>query len=225
MAGSLATPTCDALRQNCREVWQRLLDHPFVCELAAGTLPLRKFRFYIEQDILFLDDYARAIGFAIGRAVGDDELRQLTEQLRIVVERELESEHELLRRVEEIVGPRSGPALPAPATSSYSNFLVATAARGDALDVMAALMPCAWSYADIGLAHSAAATEHPIYAEWLRFFGSAEYVGSIDARRVVFDRVAARAASGRHPRLYELFTTAARLERSFWDMAYAEEER
>ena len=112
---------------------------------------------------------------------------------------------------------------PAPTTISYSSFLLATAARGDALDVMAALLPCAWSYADIGLAHVDSAVDHPIYADWLRFFAGSEYIDSIEARRAVFDRVAARAAPRRSARLHELFRTATRLERAFWDMAYAGE--
>jgi thiaminase/transcriptional activator TenA len=111
---------------------------------------------------------------------------------------------------------------------AYGSFLLATAARGDALDVMAALMPCAWSYADIGLMHAGEAAEHPVYADWLRFFGGAEYVDSIADRREVLDRLAASVSAARRRRLAELFTTAARLELAFWDMAYradAKEER
>jgi thiaminase/transcriptional activator TenA len=221
---AVATPTCNMLRESCRHVWQSLLDHPFVYELAAGTLPLWKFRFYLEQDILVLNDYARAIGLGISRA-DDEELRELTKQLQIVVGSELDSEWDLLRRVDELAGRRNGPAVrPATTTIAYTSFLLATAARGDALDVMTALMPCAWSYADIGLAHAGEAAEHPIYSDWLRFFGSADYVDSVDERRATLDRIVARSAHARHARLYQLFTIATRLERAFWDMAYAVEE-
>jgi thiaminase/transcriptional activator TenA len=225
VVGVTETATSSWLRARSEDVWAGLLDHPFVLELAAGTLPLEKFRFYIEQDIVFLDDYARAIGLAVGRAADEDELRELTRQLAVVVEEEIEQEQALLRRVEGMLGvePATHPVA-APTTLAYSAFLVATAARGDALDVMTALLPCAWSYADIGKRHLAATVEHPLYAEWMRLFGGSDYLGYVDRRRSSYDRFAMRADDGRRARLLELFHTATRLEAAFWDMAYSEEE-
>jgi thiaminase (transcriptional activator TenA) len=220
------TGTSDWLRARCDDIWPTLIEHPFVTELAAGTLPLAKFRFYVEQDVLFLDDYARSIGFAVARAADEDELRELTRQLATVVDDELEQERALLRRVEGILGgEQRGPASRAPTTAAYAGFLLATGARGDALDVMTALLPCAWSYADIGRAHLAATVEHPVYSDWMRLFGGAEYLGYVERRCAAYDRFAERAGPGRRERLLELFRTATRLERAFWDMAYEEEER
>jgi thiaminase/transcriptional activator TenA len=223
-----ATSLSTALRDQCRGDWQALVEHPFVAELASGTLPLQKFRFYIEQDILFLDDYARAIGFASGRASSHDELSELTAQLAAVVQNEIQGERALLRRVEDLLEPGhagAGVVEPDPMTVTYSSFLLATAARGDALDVMTAMLPCAWSYADIGRRYLPDAVEHPVYSGWLRLFGSGDYPDYVERRLVTFDRVAARAAPGRHVRLGELFRTATRLEHAFWDMAYKEETR
>ncbi|MFN2629051.1 MAG: thiaminase II [Gaiellaceae bacterium] len=222
MAGPVATSACEAFREQCRDVWQSLLDHPFVRELAAGTLPLEKFRFFVEQDLLFLEDSARAIGFAVGRADTEEVLRALADELQILVDRELESERELLRRVEELAGPGEAVVV-RPTTLAYGSFLVATAARGDALDVLAAFMPCSWSYAEIGLARAPKAIEHPVYAEWLRFFGGAEYVDSITERRALLDRLASSAGLARRRRLAGLFATGARLESAFWEMAYRED--
>ena len=38
---------CDDLRDSCSDIWRDLHNHPFVAEMAAGTLPERKFAFYI----------------------------------------------------------------------------------------------------------------------------------------------------------------------------------
>lgn len=225
MLGAATTSTSAALRDGHRDLWETLVDHPFVLELAAGSLPLPTFRFYIEQDLLFLDDYARAIGFAAGRAADEDELGELARQLATVVGEELDKERVLLRHVEEILGTGPREVAAAPTTAAYSSFLLATAVRGDALDVMTALLPCAWSYADIGRKHIDAALVHPVYTDWINLFGGADYLEYVDRRLASFDRFAARAPEGRSARLTELFGTATRLERAFWDMAYAEEER
>ena len=226
MIDATVTGTSAWLRARSDDVWATLVDHPFVAELAAGTLPLAKFRFYLEQDLLFLGDYARAIGLAVGRAADEDELRELTRQLATVVEEELEKERALLHRVEEMLGadPSPEPA-PAPTTRAYSTFLLATGARGDALDVMTALLPCAWSYADIGSTYLDSTTEHPVYADWMRLFGGGDYRDYVDRRRTAYDRSAARADAERRERLHDLFQTAARLEAAFWNMAYREEDR
>ena len=47
--------------------FRRILEHPFVHELTAGTLPAEKFRFYIRQDALYLDGYARRLAHIAAR--------------------------------------------------------------------------------------------------------------------------------------------------------------
>jgi thiaminase (transcriptional activator TenA) len=221
----VATSACESLRAGCRDLWQGLLAHPFVLELAAATLPLAKFRRYLRQDLVFLEDYAAAIAIAVARADRPEDRILLIEELQIVVGSEVDAQRGQLESVEQLLGVEPAPApAPARATVGYGSFLIATAARGDALDVMAALMPCAWSYAEIGVLYARDATEHPVYADWLRFFGGDDYLRSIEQRRAIFDSAAADAAPARWARLSELFATATRFEQAFWDMAYSEEE-
>ncbi len=224
MAQPVVTPLCEELRAGCGDVWEGLHAHPFLRQLAAGTLPLETFRFYLEQDLFFLPDYLRAIGLAIGRADGDEELQLLVSEAQIIVGRELESVRALLRRVEELAGPGDAAPEPAPTTVAYTGFVLATAARGDAIDVMTALLPCAWSYADIALGITDEIAEHPIYSDWIRFFAGTEYVESIAERRATLDRVASGVRESRRRRLGALFETAARLELAFWEMAYTQEQ-
>jgi thiaminase (transcriptional activator TenA) len=208
------------LRDDCASTWQGLLDHPFVQEIAAGTLPLEKFRFYIEQDILFLDDYVRSLGYAVGRAQDEEQLAALTRQIATVVDTEIDKERDLLRRVERLLGAGPRRATPAPTTLAYQSFLVSAAVRGDALDVLTSLLPCAWSYGEIGRRYLGETAEHPVYTDWMRLFGGREYLDYVDARIESFDRYAGRAHPARYARLTQLFTTAARLEQAFWDMGY-----
>lgn len=223
MARAGPTSACDALRADSADIWGRLHAHPFVQELAAGTLPLEKFRLYIEQDLLFLPDYARATGMAMGRARGYDELRQLVTQAHIVVEREIGNERQLLSSVTELMPAVPAPVGALPATSTYGNWMLATASRGDALDVMVAQLPCAWSYADIAVLLGDKVADHPVYRDWFEFFGGDFYVSSIGYRRQVLDGLLAPLGTARRRRHSELFATATRLELAFWDMAYGED--
>jgi thiaminase/transcriptional activator TenA len=216
---------CDSLLDDCRESWQALHDHPFIRELAAGTLSPDCFRFYVEQDLFFLPELARAVAIGIAHADGTDEMRRLADEAVVVVGRELENQQELLRRVEELGAVDRGGALcAAPAALAYGSYLVATAYRGGSLDAMTALLPCTWSYADIAVALESEIASHPVYGEWVRFFADPGYVEVIADRRRALDRLAANVGDERRRRLSDIFTTSTRLERRFWDMAYGLEQ-
>ena len=223
---TLASPSfCDSLLGDCRESWQALHDHPFIRELAAGTLAPDRFRFYVEQDLFFLPELARAVAIGIAHAGDTEEMRHFAEGDAPSSSAELENQHELLRRIGELGAlDRGGSLCAAPATLAYGSFLVATAHRGGSLDVMAALLPCTWSYADIAVALEHEIASHPVYGEWVGFFANPEYVEVIAGRRRTLDRLAQRIGDGRRRRLSEIFTTSTRLERRFWDMAYRLEQ-
>ena len=49
-------------------IWDAQLTHPFVVSLGNGTLPERKFRYYILQDARFLGELARVFSAGAMRA-------------------------------------------------------------------------------------------------------------------------------------------------------------
>lgn len=214
---------CERLRNDCAELWEKLHAHPFIQGLADGTLPPDSFRFYIEQNLQYLLEYARAMALAAGRAGDVETMRIFSADLTNIVEEEIPENRELLARVLEL-GARDlkGSEGMAPATVTYTGFLVNTAATSRPVEVMAAIVPCAWSYGEIASRRRDQIVEHPVYAEWIRFFASPDYAGVVERMQADFEWLV---ASDDVPfeRLSFLFTTAVRLERGFWDMAYARE--
>jgi thiaminase/transcriptional activator TenA len=213
------------MRAASTDVWAELHAHPFIRELADGTLPLEKFRFFVEQDDLFLEDYARCLALGVSKARDDRELRYFASDLRTVLEEELPSNERLLARVIELgAEDRGGSSGPAPATIAYTSYLQVIAARRGPLELMAALIPCAWSYIEIAtrLAKEAS-SDHPVYADWVAYFASPENAALVDEMRADLDR-RAEAEGGvddvRAADLERIFTTSSRLERMFWEMAY-----
>lgn len=211
---------CESLRADCDELWRSLSSHPFPSELAAGTLPLSRFAFFLEQDVAFLELTVRALGLALAHSRDEAEARLLVDEAAQIVERELAEERDLLVRVQEFAKIAAAPVVPAPATIAYGGWLVATAVRGEALDLLVALHPCIWSYAVIARKLVPKSVEHPLYTEWLRFFAGAEYARAVEARTTALDALLAPLSEARIARLSRLFTTGARLELSFWNMAY-----
>jgi thiaminase (transcriptional activator TenA) len=217
MTGSRLT---DRLRATCATDWEALHTHPFVRGLADASLPLDAFRFYIEQNLQYLPEYARAMALGVSRADDIDTMRIFSAELANVLESEIPENRALLRRTIEAGASDAGGSVGmAPATVAYTGFLVATAARGGPVEIMAAIVPCTWSYGEIGRRLREEVHDHPVYAGWVAFFGSDEYAEIVQAMRCDFERIAGDANDEAH--LARLFATAVELERGFWDMAYA----
>jgi thiaminase/transcriptional activator TenA len=215
---------CARLRQDCLPVWESLALHPFLAELAAGTLPPEKFRFYLEQNLMYLPEYSRAIAIGAARSRDDEELRSFASALDNIVITEI-PENEA--RLEQVVAlgaeDRGGTLAMAPANLAYTSFLVAAAFRGGPLEVMTAIMPCAWSYAEIASGLAAGASDHPVYATWLAFFAGEEYAALIERMKGELDALARREGAAAE-QLTETFRNGARLELGFWEMAYTLEQ-
>jgi thiaminase (transcriptional activator TenA) len=214
----------DGFRARCEPIWHALHEHPFINELAAGTLPLETFRFFLEQDNFYLEEYARCLAMGAARSRTEAELRYFTTDLNQVLDAEIPSNRALLERVIEMgAADRGGSLAMAPANLAYTSYLQSLALRGGALEIMASLLPCAWSYVEIAADLRARTdVEHPVYGGWIAYFSLPSNVEMVSAMRRDFDALVAEEA-GTDPQrdhIERIFATSSRLERSFWDMAY-----
>ena len=213
------------LRERCLGIWSSLHEHPFLQELAAGKLPVEKFRFYVEQNLMYLPEYARAIALGASGARDLGEMRSFSAALDNIVRIEIPANEALLREVIELgAEDRGGSVAMAPGNVAYTGFLTAAAVRGGPLEVMTAIMPCAWSYQEIAAAlPRAGAAAHPVYGAWIGFFASEEYAQLVERMRAELDELAERDGAAAQD-LEPTFTMGARLELGFWEMAYSLEQ-
>jgi len=219
-----AEPTFSAsLRAQCDGIWAGLHAHPFLRELTRGTLPLDKFRFFIEQDLLFLPQFARCMAMGAAKSRSEAELEFFTRQADGIIRLEIPSNRRLL---EQVIGlgaeDRGGSLGMAPANVAYTSFLLATAARGGPLDINAAILPCSWSYIEIARGLKDQLAEHPVYADWVGFYLADEEADLVLNMRETFDDTVRQEALGqaRRRELAEIFMMSSRLEGMFWEMAY-----
>jgi len=219
---------CDEMRAGCAGIWDGLHAHPFLCELATGTLGLEKFRFFLEQDNFYLVDYARCLAMGAAKSRNETELRYFTVDLNQVLDTELPSNRDLLARVTEMGAAERGGALTmAPANVAYTSYMQALALRGGPMEIMAALLPCAWSYVEIAQRLAGGATsKHEVYSDWIAYFTLPANVEMVASMRRDFDRLAVEEGLGvaKRGELSQIFATSSRLERGFWEMAYTLEQ-
>ncbi len=186
---------------------ERWIGHPFVRGLADGTLPLEAFRWYLQQDWLYLKNYVRVYARLAGRAP-DDAVEHLVGLAHDLARTELG----LIRGMMEPFGVRFEGVEPTPVNARYQAFLLEATADDFAVGV-AATMPCLWGYSVMsrGLPEPPDDGSHP-YAAWLRTYrgdvmwdSTLRLLGLLD--RVADDLDAVEAA----------YRTAFALEWEFWD--------
>jgi thiaminase (transcriptional activator TenA) len=216
-----------SLRAQCDRIWAGLHAHPFLGELARGTLPLDRFRFFIEQDLLFLPAFARCMALGAAKSATDAELEFFTRQLDGIIRLEIPSNQRLLDQVISLgAEDRGGARGMAPANVAYTSFLLATAAAGGPLEITAAILPCSWSYIEIAAALKDEIADHPVYSDWVAFYLQEEEAGLVLNMRETFDGMTKDGAvsDGKRRQLAEIFMMSSRLEGMFWEMAYTLEQ-
>jgi thiaminase/transcriptional activator TenA len=203
---------------------RRAIDElPFLAELGAGTLAPASFRHYLEQDVLYLGGYARALALLSARAP-DAEAASFWATSAIgcgVAETQLHAD--LLTDEELLAGPDRGSTVPEPSPTclGYTSYLVATAATAPYAVGAAAVLPCFWVYAEVGLRlarEASAAATHP-YRRWVSAYGAPEFQEATDRARTIAD-AAARIAPHEEPAMQAAFAVAARYELEFWRSAH-----
>jgi thiaminase (transcriptional activator TenA) len=210
----------DRLKAAAAAEWQSYVDHAFVRQMGAGTLPQAAFRTYLMQDYLFLIQFARAYALATYKSRTVDDIRAAQAGLAAILD-EMELHVRLCGRwglsPQDI--ERAGEHQ---ATVAYTRFVLDCGAAGDLLDLHVALAPCVIGYAEIGRNLTPqgidALDDHP-YREWIAEYAGEAYQGVAAQARRHLDGLATRAMTERRfEELAALFGKASRLEADFWQM-------
>lgn len=209
------------LREDSADVWEACFAHPFVQAIGRGDLDEGRFKRFLVQDYLFLIDYARVLAFASAKA---PDLGAQTWFAKLL-DATLSTEMELHRKTcaeWNIGADELARAEASPTTVAYASFLVRTAAAGDPGEIGAALLPCQWGYADIGLRlKQQGLPRDERYASWIEAYADPGYVELTHWLRGFVDALAPDERT--YAKWRTIFTTTLRYELAFWEMAWAGE--
>ena len=218
MAGTTFT---DGVRAKAAAIWRRELEHPFVRGLGDGTLPVDRFRFYLEQDYLFLIEYCRVFALASAKARELPTMNLFAGLLGDTLTVEMQLHRDYCKRLG-IAQSVLESARPAPITHAYTRHLLTTAYAGTLTEIVAAVLPCQLGYAEIAaaLAHEGGGGGNSFYAEWIASYTSREFTAG--ARRLVelLDSLAVGLPARETDHLEDLFLTSSRYEYLFWEMSW-----
>ncbi|WP_236541542.1 thiaminase II [Spiractinospora alimapuensis] len=209
----------------CAEVWHAtkatrdaMDDLPFVKGLGDGTLPRRKFEYYMTQDALYLRGFGRALAAAASKADHSDEIAFFAKAAHdaIVVESSLHEGN---------VGAVAEDLQPSPTCNAYTSYVLSLAQTQGYAELVAGVLPCFWVYCDVGdrlMAKAGDLTGHP-YADWIATYADEDFAKATEQVKTIADRLADRADDFTVSRMREAFLRATTYEWMFWDAAWREE--
>ncbi len=217
-------PLSQRLRASVLPLWERQREHPFLVALGNGSLPRANFIYYLRQDALFLDVLTKTFAYAIGKTDDQGEM----EQFGMYVLQTLLVEANLHRRYGEQYGltrAEMAATRMAPTNYAYTRHLLTVATTGTLADVLTAILPCAWIYAEAGrylTGQGSPDADHP-YADWLATYASPDFDAVSIWIREHLDARASLLHASEETRLLELFRVSTCYEWLFWEMAWTQE--
>ncbi len=215
------TSVSTRLHDAAAPVWEACLRHPFVTGIGDGTLDMEKFRYFMLQDYLYLFDYARVFALGVVKARDPELMRVFAANVDAILGGEMKIHRAYMKRLD-ITEEQVFAVKPALANLSYTNYMLSVAQTGGPMEIVASILACSWSYAEIGqtLAAIPGAAEHPFYGEWIRGYASEEYAATNQALIELMDSLAADAGEEQLAYLTDVFVNCSRYELGFWDMAW-----
>ena len=211
------------LYARAEKIWPRYLCHPFVTQMADGTLPPEKFRYYMLQDYLYLKDYVKIFAAIIQKADDFEQIRFLSGELADTIGETFRTHIPYMKRLgvteEEIHSAR-----PHMDNNAYTHYMLWEAQTGDVLTGLVTLLNCSWSYAYVAekiIEHYPGALHDEHYGSWFAGYVSESYrrtnqmlIDRIDALSGFIDEKTAEHLCG-------IFEKCCLFDLRFWDMVYA----
>lgn len=196
-------------------IYKFICQQPFITELAAGKLDRNRFIFYLQQDALYLVDFARALAHTAAKlhAVNHVENFLSFAQEALIAERALHTQYFKLFEVEPNTYPQ-------PACFHYTNYLLATVSLRSVEEAVTALLPCFWIYAEIGQYIATHSVAGNIYQDWIAMYSSEDFYKAVLKIRDIVDTLAAQSHPQTHYLMEQAFVRSSRLESFFWDSTY-----
>lgn len=214
----------DRLYKATEGLWTSYIEHPFVKGISDGTLDIEAFRFYMIQDYRYLLEYSKVFALGIVKSTDENVMRKFALMVKETLDGEMKIHKAYMERLgithDEVINAKT-----ALVNQSYTSYMLDIAFKGDVLDILVAVLSCAWSYQVIGQHHSKVdgAVQNEVFGEWIRGYSCKEYVDNTYEIIELVNRLGDGISKEKALKLEEIFITCSEYEYMFWEMSYKKE--
>ncbi|MEG1481987.1 thiaminase II [Clostridium sp.] len=212
----------DYLFEESREIFDGYLEHPFIKELGEGILDKDKFKEYLVQDYLYLKEYAKVFCVGVIKSESMDEMKFFYNSIKGTMEDETAVHIKYLEGFN-ISTEKAENSKINLINTSYTSYMLGQALTGDIYDIIAAVLPCTWSYSYIGrklLDKYKNKLENNFYKDWIEMYACEEYDKFTELWINYTNEKCKDLSKEKKEKLKDIFIKSSIYEMQFWDMAY-----
>lgn len=205
----------DTLRKASEPTWSQAVDHRFVIELFAGSVPDKVMASYLVQDYRFLDSFLTLLGAAMA-ATDSFEARLRLGLFTGMVSGE---ENTYFLRSFEALGVNEQQRAEAPdmqPTAGFKAIMREAAATRSYAAALAVLNVAEWLYLDWAIKAPQPLSANFVHAEWITLHDNPDFRDFVAFLRSELDRVGPSEPDVTR----DFFLRAVALELAFFDSAY-----
>jgi len=208
----------DKLRRDADNIWESIIEHPFVVELYTGSLPLDKFKFYVLQDYNYLTSAIKNFSIISSRAGSVDNMKEVLEIAYLEAVSELKAYEKFIKKlgytIENAINVE-----PIQINVSYVSFLLSTSALKSYEESITSVLPCFWSYSEIAEHHKnkLKTNKNKLYTQWVSVYSLKPYLELVEKIRNLVDNAVKKFP---YEKLKKIFIIACRYEYMYWDATY-----
>ncbi|GAA0114719.1 thiaminase II [Clostridium senegalense] len=211
----------DYLYSSSKEIWEGYKEHPFICNLAKGTLDKNKFMKYLIQDYLYLKEYAKVFCVGVVKADTMEEMKFFYSSTKGTMEDETAVHIKYLTdhgyKIEDVEKMEYNIA-----TINYTSYMKSIALTGNIKEIAIATLPCTWSYNYIGkylLENYKDNLEKNFYRPWIEEYSSKDFNDFTDVWLEYVNKICNDLNEKEKERLKDIFVKCSLYEMEFWNMA------
>lgn len=216
----------ETLRREANPIFEAIFDHPFIRGIAAGQVKREALIHYVKQDYSYLNAFIKVYGLAIAKCDNRRDMTLFNEQIAFVLNSEIHPHRNFCREAGVRYEDLQNQPL-APTANHYIEHMLSVAYSGNLAEILAAFLPCPWTYWEIGqklMAELAPTEAHPFY-DWITFYGENKEIQPLtDRYRERLDQLTDLATLEEKERIKDHFIKSCQLEYAFWDMAWHVEQ-
>lgn len=199
------------------DVYLKIINCEFNKELATGLLKKQAFERYMQQDSLYLIDFAKALAITATKSPNTKHFSQLLHLAdgALIAERELHNYYFKEFNILPINIKNN-------ACIAYTNFLLASAYAHSYEESLVALLPCFYIYREVGNYIKKQSSSTNPYSLWVDTYSGIEFSNAVDTMLNITQQAITNISfdSSKGIKLLELFKTSTELELFFWNDSY-----
>ena len=199
-----------------QDLYNKIIQQPFNQELSQGILATDKFSYYIEQDSLYLKDFAKALAGIACKLSPPDEISQFIDFAKGAIVAEQEVVHEYFRKElkQQTINKVSLACI------GYTSYLL-RCVSSEAVEVaMAAVTPCFWVYNEVGKHIKQHSVANNPYQNWVDAYAGEEFSTGVNKMLALVDKYYKNANSETQQLMLQAFKNSMIWEYRFWEDSY-----